>query len=178
MKVKTNTARVAVFALTMAATAVVTLAALHPSPLAAKEDVDALADPPLKIDGLAFIVSMADPPRKNGDMLTLQIQAANDTDTSVNCGYTVLLVSTTEAKPGSRMPPKSTLSARQERKVSVSANGAETVELTFNKKLLVGQYDVRIIRTADAAKQKQRAPLSIPDNAVSVASFTIAPSKT
>jgi len=173
-----NTARVVVFALTMAMTAAVTLAVLHPSPLVAVEDYDPAANPlPVKIDGLSFTVAIADPPRKSGDMLTLQIQADNNTNKSINCGYTVLLVSTRESDPGSRMPAKSSLSARQTQTVSVAPNGSEVVELTFNKKLLTGLYDVRIIRTADAAKLKQRAPLSIPDKAVSVTSFTIARSK-
>jgi len=169
-----NTAKVVVFGVTMAATAVLTLAMLWPAPLVAYDTGDAKADPgPVMINGLAISVAMADTPRR-GDKLTVCVQADNDTDALVRGQFTVLLVRTPESDPHSRMEGAPILEAQQMRTMQVSANRGETVEVTFNKKLQAGMYDVRVISAADAAKQQKGSRLTIPPDAVSVASFAVA----
>ena len=170
-----DTARVAVFALTMAAATVVTVAVLHPADLVAVEDDASAANPsPALMDRLLFTVSIPDPP-KNGDTLTFRVQAENITNKSATCEYTALLVLTKDVSHNSRMHTMSEQVSRQAQTVTVAPRSTEVVELTFKRQLFAGLYDVRLVRTADAAKQLKRAPRNIPDEAVTVASFTIKP---
>jgi len=157
-KVKTNTARVAVFALTMAATAVVTLAVLWPGQAIAVEDNDGVAEnPPVKIDALSITAVVVNSPLQAGDKPVLRVTAHNDTDKPVRSHLNVQLTSTSLDDMDSRMPSLPTVVAEQSQMVSVPAGSGKVFDLAFDKELTDGLYDVRMAPVAKNDDKKPRA---------------------